>query len=194
MKHRIDWTPALTLILIAAATALSACSSGPRPRGTAGAGPRSGASGTASATASVQAQVQHATAQVVMTERAFAATMATRNFKGFLTFLSPDAIFFSGNTVQHGPAEIAEQWAPYFQGPRAPFSWEPDHVDVLADGKLALSTGPLLQEGKVVGRFDSVWRLEAPNTWRIVFDKGEAVCSAPPPTSNGNGSPSFNPQ
>jgi ketosteroid isomerase-like protein len=138
--------------------------------------------------------VQSATAQVITTERAFAATMTERNFKGFLTYLSPQAIFFSGATVEHGPAEIAEQWAPYFQGRRAPFSWQPDHVDVLDDGKLALSTGPLLQQGKIVGRFDSVWRLEAPNTWRIVFDKGEAVCSAPPPTTNSNGSQFFNPQ
>jgi len=65
---------------------------------------------------------------------------------------------------------------------------------VLSDGKLALSTGPLLQQGRIVGRFDSVWRLEAPNTWRVVFDKGEPVCSAPPPTTNSNGSQFFNPQ
>ena len=117
--------------------------------------------------------------------------MANRDFKAFLTFISPDAIFFSGSTVQHGPAQIAEQWAPYFRGRRAPFSWQPDDVQVLDDGKLALSTGPMLQMGKVVGRFNSVWRLEAPHTWRIVFDKGEAVCSAPPPTTNSNGSQFF---
>lgn len=27
--------------------------------------------------------------------------------------------------------------------------------------------------GKPIARFTSVWRLEAPNTWRVVFDKGE---------------------
>lgn len=188
MNHRI-WI--LTLAIAGPAAALAGCTGAAQTRPAGGA---ARAAPTASATATAQAQVQNATAQVVMTERAFAATMADRNFKGFLTFLSPDAIFFSGNSVEHGPAEIAEQWAPYFQGLRAPFSWEPDHVDVLADGKLALSTGPLLQRGKIVGRFDSVWRLEAPNTWRIVFDKGEAVCSAPPPTTNSNGSQFFNPQ
>jgi ketosteroid isomerase-like protein len=189
----------LTFIIGAAATAvaaaaLSACASGPQSRPTAG-GPRGAApTATATATAAAQAQVQNATTQVIMTERAFAATMADRNFKAFLSFLSPDAIFFSGSAVEHGPAEIAEQWAPYFQGRRAPFSWVPDHVDVLADGKLALSTGPLLQQGKIVGRFDSVWRLEAPNIWRVVFDKGEAVCSAPPPTTDSNGSQFLTPQ
>jgi ketosteroid isomerase-like protein len=186
-------TRTLTLIIgTVAAAALAACSSAPQPR--TAASRRAAPAASETATASAQAQVQSATAQVIRTEQAFAATMADRSFKNFLTFLSPDAIFFSGSTVEHGPAEIAEQWAPYFQGRRAPFSWQPDHVDVLADGKLALSTGPLLQQGKIVGRFDSVWRLEAPNTWRIVFDKGEAVCSAPPPTTNSNGSQFFNPQ
>ena len=26
--------------------------------------------------------------------------------------------------------------------------------------------------GKVIARFNSVWRLEAPGTWRVIFDKG----------------------
>src|SRR6185312_10851012 len=86
---------------------------------------------------------------------------------------------FSGQTIERGQAEIAAVWEPYFNGRTAPFSWEPDHVEVLPDGRLALSTGPLIEHGQVVGRFDSVWRLEAPNTWRIVFDKGEPVCGAP---------------
>lgn len=138
-----------------------------------------------------RAALQQATAQVIATERAFASTLSQRNLRAFLTFLSPDAIFFSGSSVERGPAQIAEQWAPYFQGPRAPFSWRPDDVQVLSDGRLALSTGPLLQGGHIVGRFNSVWRLEAPGVWHIIFDKGEEVCSAPPPTSNSNGEQFF---
>jgi ketosteroid isomerase-like protein len=118
--------------------------------------------------------------QVVATERAFAKTMADRDFKGFTSFLSSEAIFFSGSAVQHGSAAIAATWKPYFAGPAVPFSWVPDNVQVLPSGKLALSTGPVYIQGKEVGRFNSIWRLEAANTWRIVFDKGEAVCSAKP--------------
>ncbi|HEY4974053.1 MAG TPA: nuclear transport factor 2 family protein [Steroidobacteraceae bacterium] len=116
--------------------------------------------------------------QVIVTEQAFAKTMADRDFKAFVTFLSPDAVFFSGASVKHGPAEVAVQWQPYYEGRKAPFSWAPDHVEVLASGKLALSTGPVYVDGKIVGRFNSIWRLEADNSWRIVFDKGEAVCGA----------------
>lgn len=118
-----------------------------------------------------------ATAQVIAAEDGFAKSMADRNFKAFVAFLSPEAVFFTGNRVEHGPAEVAEEWEPYFRG-AAPFAWRPDHVEVLPSGTLALSTGPILQEGRMVGRFNSVWRLEGPNTWRIVFDKGEAVCAS----------------
>ncbi len=125
-------------------------------------------------------QVTTAHDQVVATERAFAKTMADRDIKGFESFLASEAIFFSGSTVEHGSAEIAAAWKPYFTQPTAPFSWLPDNVQVLPSGKLALSTGPVYVQGKEVGRFNSIWRLEAANTWRIVFDKGEAVCSSAP--------------
>jgi ketosteroid isomerase-like protein len=118
--------------------------------------------------------------QVIATEQAFAKTMANRDIKAFVTYLSPDAVFFSGSTVKHGPAEVAVQWQPYFESRKAPFSWAPDHVEVLASGRLALSTGPVYVDGKIVGRFNSIWRLEDDNAWRIVFDKGEAVCSSKP--------------
>ena len=121
-----------------------------------------------------------ATKQVIATEQAFARTMADRNFKAFVAFLSPNAVFFSGSEVMRGPADIASKWEAYFTTREAPFSWSPDDVEVSASGDLALSTGPVYQDHKIVGRFSSIWRLEAPNTWRIVFDKGEAVCGITP--------------
>ena len=42
-----------------------------------------------------------------------------------------------------GKAEVAAGWKRFFDGPQAPFSWEPDLVEVLGDGTLALSTGPV---------------------------------------------------
>jgi ketosteroid isomerase-like protein len=171
-------THKLLLTVTAAAGLLAGCAGSPGVRG----GSRTAAVNRAAAGAGAGAastEVATATRQVAAAERALAKAMADRNLDAFLALLSPDAIFFNGSSVEHGPAEIAEVWAPYFAGPRAPFSWAPDHVEVLADGKLALSTGPMMQQGQVVGRFNSVWRLEAPNTWHIVFDKGEAVCSAP---------------
>jgi ketosteroid isomerase-like protein len=155
------------------------CVSGPHARAPAATANTRSQTGTLSPE-TANAATAAAVKQVIASEQAFAKTMANRDFKAFITFLSPDAVFFSGSTVKHGPAEVAAQWQPYFEGRKAPFSWAPDHVEVLATGKLALSTGPVYEEGKVVGRFNSIWRLEADNSWRVVFDKGEAVCGIKP--------------
>jgi ketosteroid isomerase-like protein len=114
--------------------------------------------------------------EVRQTEIAFAKSMADRDFNAFTSHLSKDAVFFSGTRVEHGSNEVSATWKPFFKG-AAPFSWSPDHVEVLASGDLALSTGPVTANGKLVARFNSIWRLEAPHTWRIVFDKGEDVCA-----------------
>lgn len=119
--------------------------------------------------------------QVLATELAFAKTMADRDFNAFVRFLSRDAIFFSQSGVERGPAQIAAVWEPLFTDKFAPFSWTPDAVEVLASGDLALSTGVVLVGGKVVGRFNSVWRLESGHNWRVVFDKGEQICATPAP-------------
>ena len=111
------------------------------------------------------------------TEMAFAKAMADRDFDSFVSHLSRDAVFFDDRKIQHGAAEVAAAWKPLFSDAKAPFSWSPDHVEVLASGDLALSTGPVIVHDKVVGRFNSIWRLKAPHTWRIVFDKGEPVCA-----------------
>ena len=114
--------------------------------------------------------------QVTETERAFARSMAERNHAAFVALLSEQAHFYGGDTVLRGKAAVAEGWKAYFEGAQAPFSWEPDSVEVLPDGTLALSSGPVWgPDGKRLARFNSVWRQEAPGIWRVVFDKGEAV-------------------
>lgn len=110
--------------------------------------------------------------QVAMAERAFARTMAERSLDGFASHLSEEAIFFGPETLR-GKRQVVAGWAPFFQGEAAPFSWEPDQVEVLASGTLALSTGLVRDaKGRVIARFNSIWRLEAPGVWRVVFDKG----------------------
>ncbi len=114
--------------------------------------------------------------QVWKTEEAFARTMADRDFAAFQGFLAPEAVFWSGG-VQRGPAAVAAFWKRFYEGPKAPFSWKPDAVEVLASGDLAFSSGPVFDpEGKRVGTFNSVWRREADGRWRIVFDKGCPPC------------------
>lgn len=115
--------------------------------------------------------------QVMETERAFAATMAQRDHAAFSAFLSEEAVFFSGPMPLRGAAAVAGYWRKYYQGEAAPFSWAPEQVQVLDSGTLALSTGPVYDPGgQLSGTFTSIWRLEAPGKWRIIFDKGCPVC------------------
>ncbi|HTY03273.1 MAG TPA: nuclear transport factor 2 family protein [Rhodocyclaceae bacterium] len=119
----------------------------------------------------------HARAQVEATERAFARTMADRNADAFAGFVAEDAVFFTGARPLRGRDRIVAWWAKYFVGAQAPFSWQPDTVEVLDSGTLASSSGPVFDPaGKLIGRFNSIWRLEAPGAWRIIFDRGEPVC------------------
>jgi ketosteroid isomerase-like protein len=120
--------------------------------------------------------------QVTEHERAFAATMKARDHAAFTGFLAEEAVFFSGpGKVLRGRDAVSKAWRAYYDGPRAPFSWEPEEVEVVDSGTLAYSGGPVYDaSGKKVGRFNSIWRLEAPGRWRIVFDRGEQLCNCKP--------------
>ena len=115
--------------------------------------------------------------QVAMTERAFAKTMADRDLAAFGRFISQEAVFVSRAKSLRGRQQVIEGWRKLYAGPSVPFSWEPETVEVLDSGQLALSSGPVHDAaGKIVGKYTSIWRLEAPNTWRVVFDSGCDVC------------------
>ena len=121
-------------------------------------------------------QVDTAAAEVEAREVAFAKTMADRDFDAFLSFVSPEAVFFSGNEPQRGHDAISQAWAPFFEGETAPFSWHPDVIEVLESGRLALSSGPVqAASGEIVGRFNSIWRKDEDGQWRVVFDKGSPL-------------------
>lgn len=112
-------------------------------------------------------------------EQAFARTMADRDLAAFAGFVSEEAVFV-GRTVRRGRREVAAGWKPYFEGPRAPFSWQPETVEVLDSGALALSRGPVFDEqGKRSGTFTSTWRREADGEWRVVLDSGCPPCPCP---------------
>ena len=115
--------------------------------------------------------------QVRAAETAFARTMADRDWVAFKAAISAEAVFFGGQGVLRGRDAVAAGWKGYFAGAQAPFSWAPEQVEALESGRLALSSGPVLDpEGKRIGTFQSVWRLEADGIWRIVFDKGCPPC------------------
>ena len=119
--------------------------------------------------------------EVTKAERAFAASMASRDHEAFQSFLSPEAVFIAKTGPLRGAERVAASWKRFFLTPQAPFSWEPEVVEVLPSGTLALTSGPVRDPtGRLIGTFTSIWRRQGPGTWRIVFDKG---CSAAASTS-----------
>ena len=114
--------------------------------------------------------------QVRATEIAFAKTLADRDVKTFTSMIAPDVIWLADKPLR-GPAEVLTNWQKFFDGPTAPFSWAPEIVEVQEGGKLALSTGPVLNaEGKRVGTYTSIWRREKSGKWLIIFDRGCPQC------------------
>jgi ketosteroid isomerase-like protein len=147
-----------TIGALAASAALCACSAfGPQP------------------------SPQQARLEVVAVERAFAKSMADRDLTAFASYLSEEAIFFSGPTPLRGKSAVVAYWSRFYSAPAAPFSWEPEEVEVLDSGTLALSSGPVRNpKGDVSARYSSIWRREA-GGWRIIFDKGSPVCNCATP-------------
>lgn len=114
--------------------------------------------------------------QVRESETEFAKTMLERDFNKFLEFISDEAIFLSCQKALYGKSEIAKYWEKYYVEKEPPFTWEPDIVEVLPSGKLALSNGLVFVNGKLVSKFSSTWRLEEDGKWRVVFDHGYKIC------------------
>jgi len=114
--------------------------------------------------------------EVASVERNFAQTMADRDLAAFGRLIADDAVFLNGGRPLRGREAIIGHWSRFFSAPEAPFSWEPDLVEVNAAGNLAQSIGPVKNPaGAAVARFYSTWRRESDGKWRIVFDNGYAL-------------------
>ena len=86
-----------------------------------------------------------------------------------------------GRKTLRGKAAVAADWKRFYDGPRAPFSWKPERVEVLDSGTLGMTSGPVYDEnGQRTGTFNSVWRRDEDGRWRIVFDIGCPSCAAGP--------------
>jgi len=127
----------------------------------------------AATSAAAQSPLETRRAEVFAAERAFARSMADRDFGAFGRYVAEDCVFFSGTAALHGRDAVLGAWKPFFEEAAAPFSWEPDQVEVLSSGELALSTGPVKNpQGAVTARFNSIWQRQPDGRWLVIFDKG----------------------
>ncbi len=125
-------------------------------------------------------------ADVRCREIGFSQAAEARNLEAFRSFIDADARFVAG-AVRRGVDEVAAAWAPFFEPDGPAIKWRPRVVEVLEDGRLALSRGPFRvimtnADGETVenwGTFNSVWRLNKDGAWRVVFDAGSPAASEP---------------
>jgi len=126
-------------------------------------------------------------AELRATEEAFARTMADRDHEAFVSFVADEAVFFGRHGELRGRDAVAAAWKPLFEGPEAPFLWQPEAATVLDSGGLGLTSGPILApDGRRVGTFNSVWRREPDGSWKVIFDRGCPDCECPPAADSGN--------
>jgi len=134
----------------------------------------------AAAAASAAEDLTRLAAEVRATEIAFAKTLADRDVKTFRRMIAPDVIWLADVPLRR-PEQVLTRWQKYFDAPQPPFSWSPELVEVQEGGKLALSTGPVLDpEGKRIGTYTSIWRRESSGKWKIIFDRGCPACDCAP--------------
>ena len=125
-------------------------------------------------------------ADVRCQEIAFSRAAEDRDLASFVSFLDADARFV-GNGVLRGPDEIAAAWQVFFAADGPTIRWRPQFVEVLASGDLAFTRGPYRvlatgPDGEAVeewGTFNSVWRKDAANNWRIILDAGSRSNAEP---------------
>jgi pimeloyl-ACP methyl ester carboxylesterase/ketosteroid isomerase-like protein len=106
---------------------------------------------------------------VANAERAFAKAFADRDSAKFFAMVAPDANFLGFRTLR-GKNAVTKGWSRLFEGP-APFSWGPERVEVTADGKLGLSTGPIYDTAGIhTGDYSSIWQKQSDGSWKVIFD------------------------
>ena len=110
------------------------------------------------------------------TEVAFAKALEDRDLEAFRSFLADDVVFLGGKSASRGKQAVVDKWAKHFVKEKATFAWKPEKVEVLENGTLALSSGPVWDH---IGRFQtytSIWRKEKSGKWKVIFDKGDRYC------------------
>ena len=120
-------------------------------------------------------------------EIGFSKSVESQDHEAFASFIDEDARFI-GAGVDRGREAIAEAWMVFFSGDFPTIKWRPKYIEVLDNGKLALSRGPYRmvtrdEDGKTAehwGIFNSVWRLNPDGEWRVVFDAGGPLPEPPP--------------
>jgi ketosteroid isomerase-like protein len=132
------------------------------------------------------AAIADATEDVRCSETGFSQSVEENKLEKFTSYIDADARFV-GDSVLRGRQAVTEAWKVFFTEGGPAIKWRPQFVEVLEDGKLALTRGPFRMtvtgdDGNVIenwGTFNSVWRLYPDGEWKVVFDAGSQASQPP---------------
>ena len=119
-------------------------------------------------------------------EISFSKSVEQQDMAAFRSHIDADARFV-GAGVLRGVDQIAEGWSVFFNAGLPGIKWRPQVIEVLDNGRLALSRGPYISVSKNAdgdkveswGTFNSIWRLNDDGQWRVVFDAGSPAEGSP---------------
>ncbi len=133
---------------------------------------------TACSTGFDKLQMEKARKEIVQTERDFEMMAETKGLSAAFSYYADSAATLSrGNYVIHGKDSIRIFYlAPRYNGVK--LEWKPDFVEVSTSADLGYTYGKYTfttsdSTGQVVrskGIFHTVWKKQANNQWRFVWD------------------------
>lgn len=123
---------------------------------------------------------------VACADVALSRAVEQRQVDEFLSYLDENARFFSDDTMKYGADDVRRAWSIYFEEDGPLLRWRPQFVEVVADGRLAITRGPYRyldrnDDGELVeawGTYNSFWRKLPNGEWKVLYDSGGS--SAPP--------------
>ncbi len=118
--------------------------------------------------------------EIIKTEQQFSDLAAEEGIpKAFMTYAAEDAVLMRNNSLIIGKMEIDQMFAAQKNSSnKTSLSWKPDFVDVSSSGDLGYTYGKYLytykdslgQEINNEGVFHTVWKRQADDSWKFVWD------------------------
>lgn len=125
-----------------------------------------------------QSMIEKYKQEIRETEQAFAQLAKEQGLKvAFTTYAANDAVINRGDKLIKGKKAIEDYYA-HQNLDNITLEWEPEFIDVAVSGDLGYTYGPYTftavdsggKETKSEGIFHTVWKRQADNKWRFVWD------------------------
>ena len=123
-----------------------------------------------------------AAAAIMQADRDFNQSVATRDTKRFLSFISETAVFV-GEGPLRGHDEILKGWGAFFDPNGPTLTWEPTSAQVLVGGDVGITIGSWIRRTRAAdgrtsearGQYVTTWQKQKNGAWKVVYDIGSTA-------------------